>query len=169
MNKLNDMDYKFIYQLLERYWKGETSLSEERLLCDFFAGDSVPDELRKYCSWFGHLNDEALETLSPAAEQKIEARFGRKKKRVVWQQALRACYHVAACGAILFCVALGARELFAPKPTVEEVTFNYSSYQDAAVDPQAAYEQVYGSLQMLSSGLRDAGVKIDSLDINHNI
>ena len=42
-----------IYNLLERYWQGETSLEEERLLQDFFSGeDSIPEELKAYKSLF---------------------------------------------------------------------------------------------------------------------
>jgi len=41
-----------IHQLLERYWQCETSLEEERLLMDFFTGDSVPEELKVYQSLF---------------------------------------------------------------------------------------------------------------------
>ena len=36
------MDYKYIEQLLERYWQGETTLQEEAILCNFF---SQPDNL----------------------------------------------------------------------------------------------------------------------------
>ena len=42
------MEENNIHKLLERYWQGETSLEEERLLRDFFSGDSVPDELKSY-------------------------------------------------------------------------------------------------------------------------
>ena len=31
------MDYKYIEQLLERYWQGETSLQEEAILRSFFS------------------------------------------------------------------------------------------------------------------------------------
>ena len=41
-----------IHKLLERYWQCETSLEEERLLQDFFSGDSVPEELKSYKSLF---------------------------------------------------------------------------------------------------------------------
>ena len=30
------MDYKYIEQLLERYWQCQTSVEEERILRDFF-------------------------------------------------------------------------------------------------------------------------------------
>lgn len=53
------MDYKYINQLLERYWQGETSLEEEQILRAFFSQADVPAELQKYCSLFAY---EQLET-----------------------------------------------------------------------------------------------------------
>ena len=34
---MNNMDYKYIEQLLERYWKCETTLEEEEILRMFFS------------------------------------------------------------------------------------------------------------------------------------
>lgn len=42
------MDYKYINQLLNRYWDGETSLEEEDILRAFFSQDNVPAELMRY-------------------------------------------------------------------------------------------------------------------------
>ena len=36
------MDYKYIEQLLERYWKCETSLEEEQILRTFFRQEEIP-------------------------------------------------------------------------------------------------------------------------------
>ena len=44
------MDYKYINQLLDRYWKGETSLEEEEILRAFFSQDELPAELKPYPS-----------------------------------------------------------------------------------------------------------------------
>ena len=49
------MDYKYIEQLLERYWEGETTLQEEAILRTFFSQpDSleIPESLRKYRALF---------------------------------------------------------------------------------------------------------------------
>ena len=42
------MDYKYIEQLLERYWQCETTLQEEDILRAFFAQDNVPVWLEEY-------------------------------------------------------------------------------------------------------------------------
>lgn len=49
------MDYKYIEQLLERYWEGETTLQEESILRTFFSQpDSleIPENIRKYRALF---------------------------------------------------------------------------------------------------------------------
>lgn len=52
------MDYKYINQLLERYWNGETSLEEEQILCSFFSQICVPEELAKYRPLFNYEQTE---------------------------------------------------------------------------------------------------------------
>lgn len=52
------MDYKYINQLLERYWNGETSLEEEQILRSFFSQICVPKELAKYRPLFNYEQTE---------------------------------------------------------------------------------------------------------------
>jgi hypothetical protein len=42
------MDYKYIEQLMERYWQCETTLQEETILRSFFSQAEVPVWLMKY-------------------------------------------------------------------------------------------------------------------------
>lgn len=42
------MDYKYIEQLLERYWQCETSVEEESELREFFSQGEVPAHLLRY-------------------------------------------------------------------------------------------------------------------------
>ena len=46
------MDYKYIEQLLERYWQCETSLEEESELRSFFSEEEVPAHLLRYKDLF---------------------------------------------------------------------------------------------------------------------
>lgn len=46
------MDYKYIEQLLERYWQCETSLEEESQLREFFSKREVPARLLRYKDLF---------------------------------------------------------------------------------------------------------------------
>lgn len=48
------MDYSYIKQLLDRYWNGDTTLEEERILRAFFSQKSLPGELEKYRAVFAY-------------------------------------------------------------------------------------------------------------------
>lgn len=48
------MDYKYVEQLLERYWQCETSLEEESQLRAFFSEEEVPAHLLRYKDLFAY-------------------------------------------------------------------------------------------------------------------
>ena len=50
----DNMDYKYIEQLLERYFQCETTLKEEEILRMFFSQEDVPVWLAKYQPLFGY-------------------------------------------------------------------------------------------------------------------
>ena len=66
------MDYKYIKQLLDRYWKCETSLAEEDILRTFFSQSTVPSELLRYRELFtyGQLNKET-DVLSDDFDERV--------------------------------------------------------------------------------------------------
>lgn len=53
------MDYKYIEQLLERYWAAETTLEEEGILRAFFSQKEIPAELEQYRALFCYEAGEA--------------------------------------------------------------------------------------------------------------
>ena len=55
------MDYKYINQLLERYWACETSMEEEAILRTFFSQEEIPADLMRYKSLFAYEQREASE------------------------------------------------------------------------------------------------------------
>jgi hypothetical protein len=54
------MDYKYIEQLLERYWQGETTLQEEGILRTFFSQPDIPKHLQPYKELFTIEKEEPL-------------------------------------------------------------------------------------------------------------
>lgn len=50
------MDYKYIEQLMERYWNAETTLEEEQILRSFFRQENIPTEMEPLRALF---SDEA--------------------------------------------------------------------------------------------------------------
>ena len=66
------MDYKYIIQLLDRYWKCETTLEEEEILRTFFSQDKLPAELETYKPLFAYEQGEAKnETLGADFDQRM--------------------------------------------------------------------------------------------------
>ena len=54
------MDYKYIEQLLERYFAAETSLEEESILRTFFHQEEIPAHLYQWRALFIADDDEVL-------------------------------------------------------------------------------------------------------------
>ena len=59
------MDYKYIEQLIERYWQCETTLQEEAILRAFFSQPDIPESLRQYQALF--TNELWVRTSMPAS------------------------------------------------------------------------------------------------------
>lgn len=70
------MDYKYIEQLMERYWNAETSLEEESILRTFFSQKDLPAEMEHLRPLFV---DEAVgETLDDDFDARILAMIGQE-------------------------------------------------------------------------------------------
>ena len=103
------MDYKYINQLLDRYWKGETSLEEEEILRAFFSQDELPAELKPYQALFSYEMGEAKqETLGDDFDQKMMAMIEdeytkepNKAKVVSLTERLKPLFKAAAVVAII--------------------------------------------------------------------
>ena len=99
------MDYKYIEQLLERYWEGETTLQEEAILRAFFSQDDVPANLIKYKSLFDCGLQE--ETLSDDFDARILEQIGGdepKAKIVTLASRLKPLFKAAAVVAIILTI-----------------------------------------------------------------
>ena len=104
------MDYKYIEQLLERYWEGETTLQEEAILRTFFNQEDVPARLMKYKSLFECGLQE--ETLSDNFDARILERIGQEeqpKVRMISLSRLKPLFKAAAVVAILLTIGNAAQ------------------------------------------------------------
>ena len=107
------MDYKYIEQLLERYWEGETTLQEEAILRAFFSQDDVPANLMKYKSLFDCGLQE--ETLGDDFDARILDSIGAedtqepKAKIVKLASRLKPLFKAAAIVAILLTIGNAAQ------------------------------------------------------------
>jgi hypothetical protein len=104
------MDYKYIEQLLERYWQCETTLQEEAILRTFFSQEDVPTELQQYKALFTcELQKE--EPLGDDFDMRILEKIGEspKAKVVTLKDHLMPLFRAAAIVAIVLTLGNAAQ------------------------------------------------------------
>lgn len=113
------MDYKYINQLLERYWNCETSLEEEGILRAFFSQKDVPAELRQYQPLFAYQQLEAKEKhLDADFDNRLLAMIEEdepikvKARTITLTQRLKPLFKAAAVVAIFLTLGNAAQESF---------------------------------------------------------
>lgn len=114
------MDYKYIEQLLERYWECQTTLEEEAILRTFFAQDNVPVELLQYRQLFLAQSQETQSikldnSFDERIMQIIENEQPVKARTITLSQRMRPFFRAAAVVAVI--VTLGTAAQKAMEPT----------------------------------------------------
>lgn len=158
------MDYKYIEQLLERYWAGETSLQEEAILRNFFSQDEIPAGLIRYKALFTyqqealkqHIADEDFETRLLAKTEEIPV----KAQRITLAQRLMPLYKAVAVVALSLILGNTVQNAFGPDKQATD--YNYNAYKDTYSDPETAYSQMADALRMVSEGLNGTDNQPDS-------
>ena len=94
------MDYKYIEQLLERYWNSQTTLEEEAILKAFFCQDDIPASLLPYKPLFAYAKAEEENVLGDDFDARMEALIGEpvtvKAKVVTLRQRMMPLFKAAA-------------------------------------------------------------------------
>lgn len=113
------MDYKYIEQLLDKYFEAQTSLGEEQILRAFFAQEDVPVHLLPYREFFTYQSfGKNAESLGSDFDQKILGIIGEGKtdephhvvaRKVSLNKRLRPLYKAAACVAIVLSIGQAAQ------------------------------------------------------------
>ena len=126
------MDYKYIEQLLERYWECQTTLEEEAILRNFFAQSDIPARLLPYASLFQaeekmarsraceaglQLSDDFDQRIMDAIEEKEVAPTAhvvplRSRNNI---EILRPLWRAAAVVAIVLTIGMAAQQGFQPR------------------------------------------------------
>ena len=108
------MDYKYIEQLLERYWSCETSLEEEEILKAFFSQEELPASLRRYRDLFVYEHQEVKDdVLGDDFDDRIIEMVSEKKARTVtFTQRLMPLFKAAAVVAIFLTLGNAAQRAF---------------------------------------------------------
>lgn len=148
-----NMDYKYIEQLLERYWQCETSLEEESILRSFFSEEEVPAHLLQYRDLFVYQQNQKEVGLGEDFDARILAQVEApvvKAKHLTLVGRFMPLFKAVAMIALM--ITLGnvmQRSFFAD----EALDYNYDAYKDTYDDPEVAYKQVSSALMMLSEGI----------------
>ena len=143
------MDYKYIEQLLERYWKCETTLEEEEILRMFFSQKEVPANLLPFRDVFVYENNEKKQqALGDDFDQKLMEMIDEpahvKARVVTMAHRLTPLFKAAAVVAIFLTLGNAA-----------QVAFN--NEEQPATETASAHRMVKG----LSVAMNDS-VKTDS-------
>ena len=106
------MDYKYIEQLLERYFQCETTLKEEEILRSFFSQDDVPVWLAEYKALFDYesmqeqiLGDDFDERVMALIEKESPV----KARVLTMTQRLKPLFKAAAVIAIILTLGNAAQ------------------------------------------------------------
>lgn len=128
------MDYKYINQLLERYWAAESNLEEEEILRAFFSQTEIPAELEQFRPLFAYeLTAKHTDRLGDDFDQKMLAMIGEdaashaeekpvirvKARTITLGQRLMPLFRAAAVVAIVLSLGQAAQVPFQQKDEMQ--------------------------------------------------
>jgi len=151
------MNYSKIRQLLDRFYKGETSLEEEALLRNFFAQEKDTEPFRTDRQLFNSLSEITKEeVLGEDFDQAILAQIEEKSTRLNRRRLIYSFSGLAAAAMIVLAVWMGG--LFSPQAQLVGTINN----------PQLAFAQTKKALKEVSQNLNKglAPVKTATADFN---
>lgn len=135
------MDYKYIEQLLEKYWNCETSVEEEQILRSFFRQKELPEHLLRYKSLFAYQKAEKDIKLGDDFDSRILAEIERpvvKAKRLTLHTRFMPLFKAAAVMALLF--SIGGVVKHSMVGNKAGVVYVYDQFENDTHDPQVAYK-----------------------------
>ena len=124
------MDYKYIEQLLERYWQCETTLQEEAILRTFFSQPDIPEELQKYQALFSY-ESQKEESLGEDFDARMLDFIGETPKIITLKDRLMPLFKAAAIVAIILTLGNAAQ---APWDIWEDPRGAYVKAQEELAD-----------------------------------
>ena len=125
------MDYKYIEQLLERYWECETSLEEEQILRSFFNQKDVPARLLQYKEVFSFSEEDKQNRLDDEFDARMLAMVEEKpavvaKQITMWSRLAPICKAAAAIAIVLTIGSITEKSILKDMP--EPVQTDYMAY-----------------------------------------
>ena len=136
------MDYKYIEQLLERYWQCETSLEEESELRSFFSEEEVPAHLLRYKELFVYQTVQQEAGLGKDFDARILAQVEApvvKAKHLTMVGRFMPLFKAAAVVALILSLGNVAQHTFFAD---EALDYNYDAYKDGNLSISSHSNQV---------------------------
>lgn len=153
------MDYKYIEQLVDRYFDGETTLEEEQILRSFFRQENVPAQLKAYQDLFRYQHEAGKVGLGDDFDAKILEAVGQpvvKARRISLKARLQPFYRAAAIVAIVLTVGNAAQRSFNVNADEE---MNNENYTSTFTEPSAPLQQVTTAVNMVSEDRNEGQVQ----------
>lgn len=157
------MDYKYIEQLLERYWQCESTQEEEEILRTFFSQKDIPAELAEQGALFVYGNmSKKTDRLDDAFDERVMAMIAKdetvKARRTSWRQSLQPLFKAAAIVAIVVTIGNAAQISFGDNGDAEEanVAAGYRKTYTTG-DPSVAYDNMQMPMDTLLNTVTNAG------------
>ena len=158
------MDYKYIEQLLERYWQCETTTEEENILRAFFAQPNVPANMARYKALFVYEQQQAADGLGENFDERLCQLAGVEKKKEVKPAVVRAkrisfaarlqpLYRAVAVLAVVVVIGRGVQYVFDSRKPTAEWDYNPANYKDSYNNPKEAYESLSDGIEELKDVL----------------
>ena len=147
------MDYKYIEQLLEQYWQGETSLEEELALRSFFCTEEVPAHLLRYRDLFVYQQVQQEIGLGNEFDERLLAQIEVpvvKANRITMLHRLMPLFKAVAVVAILVSLGNAVQHAFFVNDAMDASTNGYTQTDQAA---GVAYKKNPSTVEVLSDGV----------------
>jgi hypothetical protein len=130
------MDYKYIEQLLERYWNCQTTLEEERILRSFFSQEDMPAQLLQYKSLFECETEIAEEKLGDEFDARIMQMVKQPKSvklaRLTFKQRIMPLVKAVAVVAVIITIGNMFEDTLNDQPSQQTVSDNYVKSEEVA-------------------------------------
>lgn len=148
------MEAKKIKQLLQRYFKGESTLKEEQQLKEYFHSANIDEELKEYSDYFTGISDLANETRDENLENEIMDFIFRNEpetkstNRRIWQSI----------------AGIAASVLILTGITLFIIRHEKKPFQDTFDNPETAYAYAEQTLEYISAKYNKGMLELSNFD-----
>ena len=133
------MDYKYIEQLIERYWNCETNTDEEEILRIFFRQEEIPEHLLRYKGVFKYIEHQRHIKLGNDFDERVIEKIQAVPVRAVrLAPRLRFVPYLKAAVIIALLFSVGGIVNQSMQTDKSPIVYVYDQFDNHNSDPQVA-------------------------------